>query len=114
MTTFFFLGILVFAFWGALQLPVPSRIVVKKDSRASSARPELRDLYARLPLSFEANHGQRDDSIKFLARGPGYGVFLKSTEAVLVLSKQPAKKLENPKSTVLRMQLVGANAHSQT
>jgi len=28
------------------------------------------------PLSFEANHGQTDASVKFLARGDGYALFL--------------------------------------
>jgi hypothetical protein len=27
--------------------------------------------YAKLPLSFEANQGQADKRVKFLARGPG-------------------------------------------
>jgi hypothetical protein len=28
--------------------------------------------YGRLPLSFEANHGQTDARVKFLSRGSGY------------------------------------------
>jgi hypothetical protein len=43
--------------------------------------------YARLPLSFEANEGQTDQSVKFLARGRGYGLFLTGDEAVLELEK---------------------------
>jgi hypothetical protein len=39
--------------------------------------------YGRLPLSFEANRGQVDAPVKFLARGRGYGLFLTSNEAVL-------------------------------
>jgi hypothetical protein len=39
--------------------------------------------YARLPLSFEANEGQTDQRVKFLARGRGYGLFLTGNEAVL-------------------------------
>ena len=41
--------------------------------------------YGKLPLSFEANRGQTDPQVKFLSRGPGYTVFLTSTEAVLAL-----------------------------
>src|SRR5256885_1733993 len=41
--------------------------------------------YGKLPLSFEANRGQTDPQVKFLSRGPGYTVFLTSTEAVLTL-----------------------------
>ena len=41
--------------------------------------------YGRLPLRFEANQGQTDPQVKFLARGRGYTLFLTSTEAVLKL-----------------------------
>ncbi len=54
--------------------------------RASSGPPEsssLRLTYARLPLGFEANQGQSDARVKFLARGGGYGLFLTQEEAVL-------------------------------
>jgi hypothetical protein len=43
--------------------------------------------YAKLPLGFEANEGQTDQSVKFLARGRGYDVFLTSDEVVLTLSR---------------------------
>ena len=42
--------------------------------------------YGDLPLSFELNRGQADGSVKFLARGAGYNIFLTPTEAALVLS----------------------------
>ncbi|MBH0176450.1 MAG: tandem-95 repeat protein [Nitrospira sp.] len=38
------------------------------------------------PMSFEANVGQTDEAVAFLSRGPGYAVFLTSTEAVFSLS----------------------------
>jgi len=41
-----------------------------------------------MPLQFEANQGQVDDQVKFLARGRGYTVFLTPTESVMVLSRQ--------------------------
>src|SRR5690348_1270964 len=37
------------------------------------------------PLAFEANRGQTDEHVKFLARGRGYTAFLTATEAVLRL-----------------------------
>jgi hypothetical protein len=52
-------------------------------------------------LSFEVNQGQINESVKFVSRGPGYGLFLKATEAVFMLSTTPG---------VLRMQLIGANS----
>ncbi len=57
----------------------------------------------KLPLSFEANHGQTDPQVKFLSRGNGYNLFLTATEAVL----------RNSQSAILRMKLVNANPASQ-
>lgn len=37
-------------------------------------------LYRDLPLAFEPNMGQADPSVQFLARGPGYGLFIASNE----------------------------------
>jgi hypothetical protein len=47
----------------------------------------IQNAYGRLPLSFEANHGQTDSQVKFLARGGSYTIFLTHDEAVLVLRK---------------------------
>src|SRR5678816_2717138 len=41
----------------------------------------------QLPLTFEVNQGQTDDRVDFLARGPGYNIFLTATEAVFALPK---------------------------
>ncbi len=41
--------------------------------------PKVLKTYGRLPLSFEANQGQTDDQVKFLARGRGYTLFLTPT-----------------------------------
>ena len=81
-------------------------------------------------MSFEANEGQTDSQVEFLARGQGYTLYLKPTEAVLSLTKSSAvpqipdlataidgalessgPKAEPP--TVLSMQLVGANASAK-
>ena len=43
--------------------------------------------YDRIPMSFEANQGQVDSRVKFLARGPGYTLFVTPPEAVLSLRK---------------------------
>jgi len=49
--------------------------------------------YAALPMSFEANKGQSDPHVKFLARGPGYTLFLTEKEAVLTLPDDPVTPL---------------------
>jgi hypothetical protein len=50
-------------------------------------KPKIQNGYGRLPLSFEANHGQTDPQVRFLARGGGYTIFLTADEAVLTLRK---------------------------
>src|ERR1700688_3397252 len=41
--------------------------------------------YAQLPLDFEANLGQTDSRVGFVARSAGYTMFLLPSEAVMVL-----------------------------
>jgi uncharacterized repeat protein (TIGR01451 family) len=67
--------------------------------------------YAKLPLHFEANQGQADEQVKFLARGSGYGLFLTSTESVLVLRKPEAARAGEASCPrgVLRLKLLGVN-----
>lgn len=70
----------------------------------TAAGAGLSESYGRLPLHFEENRGQADREVQFLARGPGYGLYLTASEAVLVLGAKDR--------TVLRMALVGANSDS--
>jgi hypothetical protein len=89
---------------------------------APAPRASAAETYGTLPLSFEANRGQTDGRVRFLSRGPGYALFLTSTEAVIALRRAtphqeiftvgPAAtthELERRSGTVLRMQFVGAN-----
>src|SRR5437588_3461496 len=48
--------------------------------------------YGKLPLSFEANEGQADPQVKFLARGQGYDLVLTTTEAIIVLRNTESAK----------------------
>jgi hypothetical protein len=47
--------------------------------------------YGQLPLSFEANQGQADSSVRFLSRGSGYSLFLTGDGAVLALGQSGRK-----------------------
>jgi hypothetical protein len=47
--------------------------------------------YGKLPLSFEANHGQADGRVKFLSRTGSYTLFLTGDEAILALRAGKAK-----------------------
>lgn len=83
----------------------------------------------KLPLQFEVNQGQVNPQVKFLARGPGYSLFLTSTEAVLTLrsdaagksagergdlnSSFPAQRLWSGRHAVLRMKLVGGDQDAE-
>lgn len=42
----------------------------------------------KLPLAFEANQGQTDPQVKYMARGNGYTVFLTANETVFAMSSQ--------------------------
>src|SRR3989475_4888738 len=87
----------------------------------AASRARVSETYGKLPLYFEANHGQTDPQVKFLARGAGQTLFLTPTEAVLVLSKAdsqaqgPQRPLISPTpragtQTVLRMAFAGASS----
>jgi hypothetical protein len=97
-------------------------------------KPRIVESYGKLPLSFEANQGQTASEVKFLARGPRYGLFLTPTDAVLTLRKtndaktplhrrDVGKGQDHPASAdrsqgapgslpvILHIKLVGANPH---
>src|SRR6267143_535199 len=79
------------------------------------------ETYGRLPLHFEANRGQTHEDVRFLARGPGYSLYLTAGEAVLVLARPNPDAKRDAHSTperlntqareapvVVRMSLMGA------
>ena len=105
---------------------------VTPSKTATRTIAQAREAYGQLPLSFEENRGQANESVDFVARGPGYALALSPTEAIFALQKpddgdrngaaSQVRKISNSlsqpdqvsgihptKSTVLRMNLVGAN-----
>ena len=74
---------------------------------AASARGEEQRLHHVRPLAFEANRGQADEQVKFLARGAGYTVFLTPTEAVVALGRGRSER------AVVRLKAVGGSPASQ-
>ncbi len=70
--------------------------------------------YGQLPLYFEANTGQVDESVRFFSRGSGYGLHLTSTEAVLTLRKPSAirgqRSEEEDRTAVGDLRSVGVGA----
>src|SRR5881396_1985062 len=88
---------------------------------AAAAEARVSEAYGRLPLHFEANRGQTHEDVRFLARGPGYSLYLTAGEAVLVLARPGPDEKRLGRSTserlntrklgtpvVVRMSLVGA------
>lgn len=49
------------------------------------SRASINANYGKLPLTFEANHGQTDSQVRFISRGLGYTAFLTSDGMVLSL-----------------------------
>ncbi len=67
------------------------------------AKPQAHALLAKLPLIFEPNLGQAQAGVQFLARGAGYGLFLDSSGATLLL-QEPSRS----PGSVLTMKLAGS------
>ena len=57
-----------------------------------------------LPYTFEQNQGQTDRSVRYLARGRGYSLYLTGREAVLSLQRAG----ESPRA--VRMSMSGSRA----
>jgi hypothetical protein len=86
---------------------LPVSLLASSDNPKGEAAPSKRVVpdYGKLPLSFEENRGQTDRAVDFVARGPGYVLFLTPQEAVFSLENDVAEKAG---ATVLRMKLLGA------
>ncbi|MGE5053724.1 MAG: SBBP repeat-containing protein, partial [Acidobacteriota bacterium] len=83
-----------------------------------------------LPLAFEANQGQTDPQVKYMARGKGYTAFLTADETVFamqsaranagitgkraLLSAQKTDNATKDETGAIRMKLVGANENAPT
>ena len=121
LTASVFLGAVVYSSGSAEEVLTVSR---------PGLAPKIDRSFSRQPLAFERNVGQVDWEVQYLARGPGYQLFLTGTEAVMVLNSPAPGAIPKapedwrspsangdatvPKESpapahVLRMRLVGAN-----
>lgn len=71
------------------------------------------DSFGQLPLSFEVNNGQSGPSVRYLARGPGYSVFLTPGEVILgvqqpVAASRTARSGSEHRRRVIRTRFEGA------
>lgn len=80
----------------------------------AATRTHAAATYGRLPMMFQANAGQTDERVKFMARGAGYSLFLTPTESVFVMSRRghDSEIARSESQAVLRMKLVGGNARA--
>lgn len=95
-------------------LPMTSRAPLGTPVPVTSGR--LRDSGPRT-LRFEENRGQVHRSVRFLARAPGYTLFLTDSEAVLTFPRRKSSKEEktrwSERAEVLRMQLANSLSNRQ-
>src|SRR5262249_32611873 len=82
--------------------------VVATPNADCSVKAKALERFGRLPLSFERNEGQTDQSVKFLSRGPGYDLFLTGTDAILSLQANSESETNVREGTVLRLKMLGA------
>ena len=89
----------------------------------ATMRLRVSEVCGKLPMSFEANLGQKAGAVKYLAKGQGYTLFLTPDEAVMVFtrssgasermssegSRLPSGGGEARDQAVLRMHLVGGS-----
>jgi Chitobiase/beta-hexosaminidase C-terminal domain/Bacterial Ig-like domain (group 3)/Beta-propeller repeat len=98
-------------------LRAPAAAPASQTEQGSPARnAKLAQSYGKLPLSFEPNRGQVDKTVKFLARGTGYGLYLTAQEAVLTLSKPDPNRISKrlaPFSPRLEVNGIGRESASK-
>ena len=97
----------------SIVLAVGSAAVASGAQSPVPARAGAQAAYGNLPLSFEANRGQTDSRVDFLARGSGYTLFLTGDEAVLALRQPHTDTPSQQRDAVLRLQLLGVNTQSR-
>jgi hypothetical protein len=85
----------------ALGLLLLSCEVATAGTPGEAGRDRALSTYGKLPLSFEANTGQTDSSVRFLGRSQGFTLFLTDREAVLSL------RGAEQEDAVVRLRLAG-------
>jgi hypothetical protein len=86
----------------------------------AAAAERIRQSYALLPLSFEANRGQADARVQFLARNSAYSLYLTADEITLALRGAVAgaegrhDERTSSGAAVLRIKLLGADRRARS
>ena len=86
----FVVPVLAAGCWISLNTQPSVTSIMGNQELEASAPARVKADYGKLPLSFEANQGQTDSQVKFLARGSGYALFFTANETVLRYRNEPA------------------------
>ncbi len=127
------LSVAVLAFAGVTHLrhqraTVPQLAASTPATRAQQST-RVRSNFGALPLAFEANQGQTDPHVKYMARGSGYTVFLTPNDTVFALhsstaasqaahatnvaERSRARLAQKQINASISMKLAGANSQPQ-
>jgi pimeloyl-ACP methyl ester carboxylesterase len=96
---------------------------LSKIKKIDEDKTNLQNKMRSLPILFEENKGQFDENVKFLSRGNGFDVLLKSNETVFQMpdvnceQRKPAtnnRTLKPCKILSLTMTMIGANTNAET
>jgi len=72
-----------------------------------ATRARINASFAALPLAFEANEGQTDSQVKYMARGSGYTLFLTSGDAVLSFASSSSSSVQSRPKEMMQRRLLG-------
>lgn len=86
----------------AMGFAMPASILARATEHAREVRNP-----SRAPLRFEANRGQTDEQVKYLARATNYNIFLAENEADIVLHHET-----KPSETVARGKMIVVQAYA--
>jgi hypothetical protein len=119
-------ALFVLIFVVAMSFPAASAGPASPSQPTSPAqKARIAETYGKLPLSFEANTGQADKTVKFLSRGRGYGLYLTGNDAELTLCQAVSRAARPdlrrnpgpiPKSAacdIVRVALAGAGGKTE-
>ena len=84
-----------------------SGLSVDHQDVATGGTDDLAEAYGQLPLAFEPNQGQTADEVDFMARAPGYGLYLTGERAALALEGKTGT------DAAIHVNFVGANPDTQ-
>ena len=90
--------------------PALERYALSSNTSPAKGADRVLAAYSHLPLIFERNQGQTDASVRFLAHGSGYGLYLTAHEAVLALQQSGSSRNVAARPSVVSMKLAGSNS----